>query len=95
MIRYLIPNVVQLPRLPLRSGTGSVFGANITGNTNSTDYRDRFRKTASSGLLDEEYSLLNFHTARILEKKAQILPAAILCFLTGILTALPHHLINS
>ena len=60
MIRYRIPNVVQLP----------------------------------PGLLDQEYSLLNFHTARILEKKAQILPAAILCFLARILTALPHHSFN-
>jgi hypothetical protein len=91
----VLATLVILPRLPARSGTGSVFWGDISGCTDSTDYRDRFGKTASSGLVDEEYSVLNFHTARILEKKIRILCSAILCFLTGILTALPHHLINS
>ena len=91
----VLATLVVLPRLPARSGTGSVFWGDIAGCTDSTNYRDRFGKTASSGLLDEEYSVLNFHTARILEKKIRILRAAILSFLAGILTALPHHLINS
>jgi hypothetical protein len=91
----VLATLVVLPRLPARSGTGSVFGGDISGCADSIEYRDRFGRAASSGLLDEEYSLLNFYTARILEKKIRILRGAILCFLTGILTALPHHLINS
>ncbi len=50
---------------------------------------------ASGGLLDEEYSILNYYTARILEKKIRILRVSILCFLAGVLTALPHHLLNA
>jgi hypothetical protein len=91
----VLATLVVLPRLPAKSGTGSVLRGDIAGCHDSTEHRDRFGKTASSGLLDEEYSVLNFHTARILEKKIRILRAAILCFLTGILAAPPHHLINS
>lgn len=94
-IALVLAILVVLPRLPARSGSGSVFWGDIAGCTDSIAYRDRFGKTASSGLLDEEYSMLNFQTARILETKIRILRAAILSFLTGILTALPHHLINS
>lgn len=65
----VLATLVVLPRLPAKSGTGSVFGGDIAGCHDSTEYRDRFGKTASSGLLDEEYSVLNFHTARILKKR--------------------------
>lgn len=43
----------------------------------------------------EEYSVLTFYTAQILEKKIRILRVSILCFPTGVLTALPHHLLNA
>jgi Family of unknown function (DUF5706) len=91
----VLATLVILPRLPARTGTGSVFWGDIAGCSGPNEYQDRFGRTASSGLLDEEYSLLNFYTARILEKKIRILRVAILCFLLGILTALPHHLFNS
>lgn len=94
-IALVLATLVVLPRLPARSGTGSVFWGDISGCTNPAEYRDRFGRTASAGLLDEEYSALNFYTARILEKKIRILRGSILCFLTGILIALPHHLIYS
>jgi hypothetical protein len=94
-IALVLATLVVLPRLPARSGTGSVFWGDISNCASPMEYRDRFAHTASSGLLDEEYSLLNFYTARILDKKIRILRGAILCFLTGILIALPHHLINS
>jgi hypothetical protein len=45
--------------------------------------------------LDEEYSVLTFYTAQILEKKICILRVSIRCFLTGVLTARPHHLLNA
>ena len=38
--------------------------------------------------------MLNYYTARILAKKIGILQFAILFFLAGVLTALPHHLMN-
>ena len=58
-------------------------------------YRDRFAATAKAGLLDDEYSLLNYHTAHILRRKIRILRSAILCFLIGVLLAIPHHLMQS
>jgi hypothetical protein len=94
-VSLVLATVVILPRLPTRSGAGSVFWGDIAGCGNSADYRDRFGATATAGLLDEEYSVLNFHTARILEKKIRILRVAILCFLAGVLTALPNYLMNA
>ncbi len=41
--------------------------------------------TAAAGVLDDEYWILNFHTAGM--------RAAIICFLGGLLLAVPHHLI--
>jgi hypothetical protein len=84
-----------LPRLPARSGSGSVFWGDIASCTTASQYRDRFASTASAGLLDEEYSLLNFQTARILRKKLRILRVSVLCFLAGLLAALPHYLMHS
>ena len=94
-VSLVLATLVILPRLPTRSGSGSVFWGDIAGCGSPTEYRDRFSATASAGLLDEEYSVLNFHTARILEQKIRILRVAILSFLAGILTALPHYLMNA
>ena len=94
-VALLLATLVVLPRLPARSGTGSVFWGDIAGCSGPCEYRDRFGATASGGLLDEEYSILNFYTARILEKKIRILRISILCFLAGVLTALPHLLMNA
>jgi hypothetical protein len=94
-VSLVLATLVILPRLPTRSGAGSVFWGDIAGCGSPAEYRDRFGATASAGLLDEEYSVLNFHTARILEKKIRILRVAILYFLSGILTALPHYLMNA
>jgi len=91
----ILATLVILPRLPTLTGAGSVFWGDIAGCGSAVEYRDRFGATASSGLLDEEYSVLNFHTARILKKKILILRAGILCFLAGVLTALPHHLMSN
>jgi Family of unknown function (DUF5706) len=91
----VLATLVVLPRLPERSGSGSVFWGDIAACAGPCEYRDRFGSTATSGLLDEEYSVLNFYTARILEKKIRILRVSILCFLAGVLTALPHHLLNT
>jgi hypothetical protein len=91
----ILATLVILPRLPRQHGAGSVFWGDISACGSAAEYRDRFGATASSGLLDEEYSVLNFHTARILKKKIRILRAAILCFLGGVLIALPHHLVNT
>jgi hypothetical protein len=94
-ISLVLGTLVILPRLPTLNGTGSVFWGDIADCTSAIEYQDRFGAAASSGLLDEEYSLLNFHTARILRKKILILRVAILCFLAGVLTALPHYLMNT
>jgi Family of unknown function (DUF5706) len=94
-VSLVLATLVILPRLPTRSGSGSVFWGDIAGCGSPTEYRDRFSASASAGLLDEEYSVLNFHTARILEQKIRILRVAILSFLAGILTALPHYLMNA
>lgn len=94
-VALVLATFVVLPRLPARSNSGSVFWGDIAGCSGPREYRDRFGATASGGLLDEEYSILNFYTARILEKKISILRMSILCFLTGVLTALPHHLMNT
>ena len=94
-ICLVLATLVVLPRLPTRSGTGSVFWGDIAGCPTPAEYRDRFGATASGGLLDEEYSILNFHTSRILARKIRILRIAILCFLSGVLTALPQHLMNA
>ena len=94
-VALVLATLVVLPRLPARSGIGSVFWGDIAGCSGPCEYRDRFGSTASGGLLDEEYCVLNFYTARILEKKIRILRVSILCFLTGVLTALPHHLLNA
>jgi hypothetical protein len=91
----VLATFVILPRLPARCGTGSVFWGDIAGCSGASEYRDRFGATASSGLLDDEYSTLNFHTARILQTKVRILRATILCFLGGVLMALLHHLMNA
>ncbi|MFN0128097.1 MAG: Pycsar system effector family protein [Verrucomicrobiales bacterium] len=91
----VLATLVVLPRLPVCSSSGSVFWGDIAGCSSPCEYRDRFAKTASAGLLDEEYSILNFYTARILDKKIRVLRRSILCFLTGVLTALPHHLMNA
>ena len=87
----ILATLVILPRLPLRTASGSVFWGNIAGCTDPADYRDRFARTATVGLLDDEYSTLNFHTARILRRKIRILRAAIICFLVGVLAALPQY----
>ena len=94
-VALVLATLVVLPRLPVRSSGGSVFWGDIASCPGPIEYRDRFGATASGGLLDEEYSILNFYTARILGKKIRILRMSILCFLTGVLTALPHHLMNS
>ena len=94
-VSLLLATLVVLPRLPARSGTGSVFWGDIAACSDPIAYRDRFGATASAGLLDEEYSVLNFYTSRILERKIRILRSGILSFLAGVLTALPHHLINA
>lgn len=94
-VSLVLATLVILPRLPTRSGAGSVFWGDIAGCGSPAEYRDRFGASASAGLLDEEYSVLNFHTARILEKKIRILRVAILCFLAGVLAALPHYLMNA
>ena len=91
----VLATLVVMPRLPVFGGKGSVFWGDIAGCSSAVDYRDRFGQTASAGLLDEEYCVLNFYTARILGRKIRILRAAILCFLSGVLTALPHHLMNA
>jgi hypothetical protein len=91
----VLATLVILPRFPARSRAGSVFWGDIAGCRSPEEYRDRFSGTASAGLLDEEYSVLNFHTARILERKLRILRAGILCFLVGVLFALPHHLMQA
>jgi hypothetical protein len=93
-ISLVLGTLVVLPRLPARSGTGSVFWGDIAACATPAEYRDRFGTTASCGFLDEEYSLLNFHTARILARKIRILRISIICFLGGVLTALPQHLMN-
>lgn len=93
-VTLVLATLVILPRLPTRTGAGSVFWGDIAGCASPGEYRDRFGATALAGLLDEEYSILNFHTARILQKKIRILRVAIICFLAGVLTALPHHLMN-
>jgi hypothetical protein len=90
----ILATLVILPRLPLRTASGSVFWGDIAGCTDPADYRDRFARTATVGLLDDEYSTLNFHTARILRRKIRILRAAIICFLVGVLAALPQYLIQ-
>ena len=94
-VALVLATLVILPRLPAFSGTGSVFWGDIAGCSSAVDYRDRFGRTASAGFLDEEYCVLNFYTARILGRKIRILRVAILCFLAGVLTALPHHLMNA
>ncbi len=94
-VSLVLATLVILPRLLTRNGAGSVFWGDIAGCSSPAEYRDRFAVTASAGLLDEEYSVLNFHTARILETKIRILRVAILGFLIGILTALPHYLTNA
>lgn len=90
----ILATLVILPRLPGRSGSGSVYWGHIANFANPGSYRDSFAKTAAAGLLDEEYSILNYYTARILAKKIRILQLAILFFLAGVLAALPHHLMN-
>ena len=91
----VLATLVVLPRLPVVSGTGSVFWGDIAACSNPFEYRDRFGSTALGGLLDEEYSILNFYTARIPGRKIRILRISILCFLTGVLIALPNYLINA
>ena len=91
----VLATLVVMPRLPAFGGKGSVFWGDIAGCSSAVNYRDRFGQTASAGLLDEEYSVLNFYTSRILGRKIRILRSGILCFLAGVLTALPHHLINA
>jgi hypothetical protein len=90
----IFATLVILPRLPARTSCGSVFWGDIAGCDNPADYRDRFARTANVGLLDEEYSALNFHTARILRRKILILRAAIICFLIGVLAAIPQYIIQ-
>jgi Family of unknown function (DUF5706) len=94
-IALILATLVVLPRLPARSGNGSVFWGDIASCQSAAAYRDRFANTASAGLLDEEYSALNFYTAQILRRKIRILRTSILCFLSGVLIAIPHHLLQS
>lgn len=91
----IMATMLVIPRLPTRTGLGSVFWGDIAMSSSAFEYRDRFAKAAVAGLLDEEYSVLNFHTARILGRKIRILRGSILAFLAGVLLAIPHHLINS
>jgi len=93
-VALVMATLVILPRLPVRSGRGSVFWGDIADCSDVVDYRDRFGETAAAGLLDEEYSRLNFFTARILDRKIRILRLAILFFLGGVLMAVPHHLMH-
>lgn len=91
----VLATLVIIPRLPAFGSNGSVFWGDIAACSSPAEYRDRFGHTATAGLLDEEYSVLNFYTARILSRKIRILRAAILCFLAGVLAALTHHLVNA
>jgi len=91
----IMATMVVTPRLPTRTGQGSVFWGDIAMSSNAYEYRDRFAKAAVAGLLDEEYSVLNFHTARILGRKIRFLRGSIVAFLTGVLLAIPHHLFHS
>jgi hypothetical protein len=94
-IALILATLVVLPRLPAQSGNGSVFWGDIASCESAVAYRDRFANTASAGLLDEEYSLLNYYTAQILRRKIRILRTSIICFLCGVLIAIPHHLMQS
>ena len=93
-VALVLATLVILPRLPMRSGRGCVFWGDIADCADAAAYRDRFGAAAASGILDEEYAVLNFYTARILERKIRILRRGILFFLTGVLMAIPHHLMN-
>ena len=90
----ILATLVVLPRLPTRSGTGCVFWGDIAASQSAVKFRDRFASAAVGGLLDDDYSMLNFHTARILERKIRMLRAAILTFLGGVLLAVVHHLVH-
>jgi hypothetical protein len=93
-VGLILATFVVLPRLPGRSGGGSVFWGDIAGCGDPSEYCDRFGKSAGAGLLDEEYSALNFHTSRILRQKIRVLRAAILCFLGGVIAALAQYLLH-
>lgn len=90
----VLATFVVLPRLPARSGCGSVFWGDIAGCGDASEYCGRFGKSAGAGLLDEEYSALNYHTARILRQKIRVLRGAILCFLGGVIAALAQYLLH-
>ncbi len=90
----ILSTLVVLPRVPARQGKGCVFWGDIADCADPFVYRDRFGQTAAGGLLDEEYCVLNFYTARILGRKIRILRVAIISFLVGVLTAIPHYLIS-
>ena len=85
---------VILPRRPARTGRGSVFWGDIAECADAEVYRSRFGEAAASGVLDDDYCLLNHQTARILDRKVRILRGAILLFLAGVLLAIPHHLMH-
>lgn len=90
----VLASMVVMPRLPAHSGNGSVFWGDISSCESAIEYRDRFANTASAGLLDEEYSVLNYHTSMILRRKITILRSSIMCFLAGVLMAVPHHIMQ-
>lgn len=90
----IFATLVVLPRLPAKTGRGCVFWGDIASCANAVEFRDRFASAAVGGLLDDDYSILNFHTARILGRKIRMLRSAILTFLGGVLLAVVHHLIH-
>jgi hypothetical protein len=90
----IFATLVVLPRLPAKTGKGCVFWGDIASSVSAVEFRDRFASAAVAGLLDDDYSTLNFYTARILARKIRMLRFAILTFLAGVLLAVVHHLIH-
>lgn len=90
----ILATLVILPRIPPTRDKGSIFWGDIAGCGSVVEYTRRFGDAAKAGLLDEEYTELNFHTARILQAKLGLLRLAILSFLFGVLMAVAQHLMK-
>ena len=94
-VSLVMATMVVIPRLPAQTGTGCVFWSDIAKCANASEYRDRFAQVAVAGLMDEEYSVLNFYTARILGRKIRIPRGSIMAFIARVLLAIPRHLMQS
>jgi hypothetical protein len=74
---------VSMPRVP-PSGSSVIFWGDVARDADAAAYALRFDDVVNTGKLDEQYSMQNYCTARVLRRKFIWLRAGIFLFFTAL-----------